>query len=747
MENKEILEQKITIEDSCSLVGKAKSPFSPIKEAVTNAMDSIVKRKERDVSFLPYISILLNFKSQKDLYDEEKTIYLLSSISILDNGEGFIKKNIERFKNLGEKTKGLNNRGTGKIQIFCRFTQIFIDSTFCENGSWKHFTATWKRNGEYTSNISSVKENTEMQTSVTMSGIINDKEQKYYSRYVENIESLKGDILKHFLLRLWLGSSTYNQSMKISTIVDGIERNSFTYDSSTIPAPDKQDTIFVRTEKAEICKNTNGKAKITWSYVQPTHQLLFHRFKLPSLEIDENGVYLCSKNIVVEPFNFSAIKKDANFEGSRYISCISGSLFDDEENVSHSVENFTFPLKKKTEKDIKEKTGELFNQDNVFVFWDEIKDKIDLSLEQNYSDVRGLKENREKDILRIAARYGISPEIVEESDIEFNDTEERIIEKLFQAQARRFAKENMEIRQTYEELKNLELQKLDPTSKDYKDKFKSVSQKLLQQIPQQNKDELTRYIIRRDMVVKLLGLALKNELAVQKKWEVEKAQGKDIKRQKEAIFHDLIFRRKMKGVPNDLWILNEEFVHFDGYSDIELENLIVNGEKLLRDNVDIYEALKSVGIEKDTYLKQRPDIFLFPEEGKCILIEFKAPDVDLSEHTNQISRYATLIANYSRKPKQFTQFFGFLIGEEIDLVNLDRSLWKKVPFGNYRIYPNKEIVSLGEVEETIANIYQEIIPFSEIAKRAKIRNKSFAEKLGIEESELEKIQKMNNEEI
>lgn len=419
---------------------------------------------------------------------------------------------------------------------------------------------------------------------------------------------------------------------------------------------------------------------------------------------------------------------------------MSGELLNKPDFVDQWVEGFNFPLKKQTEKEIREETGSLFNTENKYVFWDEIKDKIDESLEKNYADIHNLKTNREKDIAKIAEKYGIPPEMAEISDIEFNDTEQEIIEKLFQAQARKFAKENMEIRQTYEELKSLEMQKLNPSSEDYKEKFESVSQKLMNKIPQQNKDELARYIIRRDMVVKLLDLARQNELEIQHTWKEMETRGEKVHKQKEAIFHDLIFRRKMVGVPNDLWILNEEFVHFDGYSDIPLENLVINDEKLLADNVDIYAALKSVGITKETYLKQRPDIFLFPEEGKCILIEFKSPEVDLSQHTDQIARYATLIANYSRKPKQFTQFFGFLIGEEVDLINLDRSLWKRVPFGKYRIYPNRDILSIGEIETPIASLYQEMIPYSEIATRAKLRNKSFAEKLGISEEELERIQ-------
>ncbi len=743
----EILQQKITIENSCSIIGKAKDPFSPIKEAFTNSLDAIVQRQDTGVNFIPQITLSMNFSSETDLVDKTRIKYNLLSVSICDNGLGFVSKNHERFKDLGEKSKGLNNRGTGKIQIFCRFRQIDIESVYYEDAKWKKLKATWKKNGEYSDNIINISNETDTKTCVTMSGLLNEKENDYFAKYVESIDNLKRDVLKHFLLRMWLGSKSNSQSIKIEIKVDNQEKSVFVFNKDTIPSPDKEDKIKIRTEQADIKHITSKKIKIDWLPVDPVYELSFHRFKLAASDINQNGVYLCSKNIVVEPFNFTAIKKDSEFEGYRYISCVSGELLNNSDSVNQMVEGFNFPSKKQTEKEIKEETGSLFNTENKYVFWDEIKEKIDQSLEKNYSDIQNLKENREKDIAKIAEKYGISIEIAEVSDIEFNDTEEEIIEKLFQAQARKFAKENMEIRQTYEELKSLEMQKLNPSSKDYKEKFESVSQKLMNKIPQQNKDELARYIIRRDMVVKLLELARRDELEIQREWKEKKARGEMVHEQKEAIFHDLIFRRKMKGVPNDLWILNEEFVHFDGYSDIPLEDLVINEEKLLADNVDIYAALKSVGINKETYLQQRPDIFLFPEESKCVLIEFKSPTVDLSQHTDQIARYATLIANYSRKPKQFTQFFGFLIGEEVDLINLDRSLWKKVPFGNYRIYPNRDILSIGEIETPIASLYQEMIPYSEIATRAKLRNKSFAEKLGISEEELERIQDTTDDEL
>jgi hypothetical protein len=162
---------------------------------------------------------------------------------------------------------------------------------------------------------------------------------------------------------------------------------------------------------------------------------------------------------------------------------------------------------------------------------------------------------------------------------------------------------------------------------------------------------------------------------------------------------------------------------------VELNNLEINGEKLLRPDVDIDEALKSVGIETGSSLGWRPDIFLYPEEGKCVLIEFKAPDAELSKHCDQIQKYAKIIANYSTR--NFMQFYGFLIGEKITQQAVpDR--YRKVPYGNYWFYPDEPINDI-RTGLRIAQIYQEIISLSEIARRAEIRNRSFAQKLGITE--------------
>lgn len=126
------------------LIGKSKSIFAPVKEAVSNAFDSIVQRQQKTKeSFSPNITITFNFEKNKTLFGTDSSKNNLRSISIEDNGMGFNSENLTNFKKFGSRQKGLNNRGTGKIQIFCWFGKIDIDSIFEENSEWYQLKASW----------------------------------------------------------------------------------------------------------------------------------------------------------------------------------------------------------------------------------------------------------------------------------------------------------------------------------------------------------------------------------------------------------------------------------------------------------------------------------------------------------------------------------------------------------------------------------------------------------------------------
>ena len=136
--------------------------------------------------------------------------------------------------------------------------------------------------------------------------------------------------------------------------------------------------------------------------------------------------------------------------------------------------------------------------------------------------------------------------------------------------------------------------------------------------------------------------------------------------------------------------------------------------------------LNSLGEQR---LHKRPDVLLFPEEGKCIIIEFKAPDANVSEHLTQIDFYANILRNYTVDEFQITSFYGYLIGESIE----DRDVRGRVsrfeysPKFNYWFRPSERVVDFSNRND--GSIYTEIIKYSSILQRAKLRNKIFIEKL------------------
>ncbi len=732
-----IRKQTIGIKESFNIVGKSSNPMAPLSEAVMNSLDSIEKRKTEGDSFNPEIGISLFFQVSKDLLGN--TSINIASCEIEDNGKGFTKENYERFLRLGDKSKNLNNRGTGKIQIFHRFESMEISSIFQENGKKWHREASYSINDNEENKVVETNKDTEQKTTVKLSRFYgNEDEKQYLNNFSSNCTNLKREFIRLLLLRLYSEKNS-GLSIKLKVYINDELKAQDEICSSDIPEPDKEEKVKINTVKlADIKNNSDTNSCIEWEIVNSDNELYVRRFKLSVDDIDENGVFLCSKNVQVKKFPFSILRKNTNFDGYRYITSVSGSILDDERNVNQSIDGFTFPLKKDVENNIKQ--GDLFTRGNEYIFFDEIKEKVGNQLENMYSDVKSLKEEKNKSVQEIAAKYGISEDVISKTKIGLNDSDEDITKKLFEVQAKQLAEQSITIQNTYEELVELETKEFDPSDEEYEIKFRETSRKLLELIPQQNKDELARYVIRRDMVVRLLKLALKNELAKQLDWKKKKAAGETVREDQEGLIHDIIFKRKSINGPNDLWILNEEFVHFNGCSDLPLNEIECGGEKLIKDGIDIEEALTSVGLDIGHRLEKRPDIFLFPEEGKCILIEFKAPGVDVSLHLDQLPKYAKLIANYSKK--KITQFYGYLIGENINRLDIpDR--YNRAVYSGYWFNPSETIKDLN-TDFPIADLYQEIIPFSTIGTRAEMRNRSFAEKLGIEVNELDSDSKIKN---
>ena len=708
--------QSIGIKQTLTLISKSKDPLSPMTEALMNSLDAIKQRQQTGEDFVPEIDVELNF-IRSDLFDKPE---VLDFIRVSDNGIGFSEENENRLLALGDRSKGFNNRGTGKAQIFHRFSTLDVSSIVKVGDAFIEKDISYDINDNYHSTQKKAS-CCGLKTIVTMKDFYADKaEMEYWQNFRTSSSNLKKEIIRHLFLRLFMERDT-NLSIRVSIFrQDSGTPSTFVISGKDIPDPEKTEDAIV-----ESVKYNSKKKGVEWEVVQP-HTLKIRRFKMPVEDATGNAIYLCSKNILVKPFPLPLLRKNTNYSGFYYLTSISGDIFDEPSNVSQTVDDFIFPSRKKIEQDIE--NGEMYYSEQPFIFREDIKKSLSESLAAVYSDVKSLKDDQEKSILAIAQKYGIHDDAVTVSKVYINDSSEEITQKLFAAQAKIFAKRSIEIQQSFDEIAKFESESANPLSEDYEAKIGEATRKLLSLIPQQNKDELARYVIRRDMVVKILQLIEGNKSAQQILWKQLKESGIDVREDKEGLIHDLIFKRKhLSTCANDLWLLNEEFVHFSGCSDKPIEELEVNGEKLLKDDIDIENILVKFGLQKGSVLEKRPDIFLFPEEGKCILIEFKALGVDVTKHLDQIAMYAKLIANFSRY--KISQFYGYFFCETVNTLTIN-GRYRLASYGNYWVYPYEPVVDVG-TQAPIADLYQEIIPISTIAKRAEIRNRSFAEKLGI----------------
>ena len=698
---------KITLKELMNdLIPKSKYPLAAIFEAITNSLESISERGNEGE-----ITINLFFKG---LFEEGKE---LERIEIIDNGIGFTDRNFERFGLLLDKSKGFNNRGSGRIQFLHRSNRVSIESYYLKGD--KIFKRTFicdpinfiSRAANKPTSISE-----DISTKITFMELTFSEAEKRFFDTLE-IDELKKEIKNKFLLRLYLDKKKENYSVpkiKVNFFKNEKPMASKTIDPAEIPEPIDSGIFEVNYSKSDF----RAIDDFEWKLDKERKEIFnWAHFKLQQSELDQNNVFLCSKNVQVESFPIKQIKKGDNLAGHRYLTVIYGKILDDEKYVSHSVDKFKFPHKSEIEKSIREDL--FFDPKEEFLFYDDIEDGVQEVVEKVYSEIASLSEKKKTSALDIAKAHGMSPELVDSIKISLTDNEQQITDKLYKKHAEVLSKNNQRIKALYESLNSL-----NPIEENYQNDLQNKSSELLELIPQQNKEELSRYIIRREMVTNILNLILNKGL----NYQVEtKEKSEKERKDPEGLIHNLIFKRKEKSTSslNDLWILNEEFVHFEGCSDLPISQIeIPNHGKLLKkmskDEIDRF------GLKPN----RRPDIFLFPEEGKCILIELKEPKTDLSDHIHQTTKYANLIANYSNI--SIDTFYCFLIGENLKQIDIPGDYEKtvnndwvrKIPLPVRSIHPQNE-------GEDIAKIQFEIIKLSSIHSRAHRRNKSFADRLGI----------------
>ena len=697
-------------------IRKKKDRFlQPIFEAFTNSLEAIrTKYADRELSLSKNDEIAIKIYHTKNLLSKESNDYDFDKITISDTGIGLNDTEYERLVNLRDDRKNFSNKGTGRVQFIHAFSQTNIKSTYADE---KSSTGYMQRDVTLSKSEAFLKNNTIIRlnsinevegngskTIVTFKTVLDPKDEEQYKDLTAL--QIKDELIRHYLAGFCENRNNLPQ-IKIIAVIDDEIKEELEIVSEDIPVPQKEKPIKIYYSRV----NDNVIEK---SSKNETFNL--KAFLIDKTKLKNNGLKLVSKGEIAKGIILDNLSPTDHINGKRYLFLLSGPYIDNRDADTRGKINLI------TGKELKENSGSLFDSEEILI--EDIEDTTNQTITSLFEEIGEKQKEKENNIKELQEMFLLNDKAIHslKNKIKIGDSDETILRKVYEVDMKLVAKKDAEIKR---QIKDLET--LDPNNKDYQKQLSQKVNQFVKDIPQQNRTALTQYVARRKMVIELFDKILHNELNKLKNGE----------RIDEDLLHNLVFQKHAdEPQKSDLWLINEEFIYFKGTSECQLGKLELNGNKVLKERLTDEEKeyqLKQQGDAK----QKRTDILLFPNEGKCIIIELKAPDINISEHLNQINRYASLINNLSKKIYKFNTFYGYLIGENIDIDDIeDNDTDFKSAHGlRYIFRPYKRIA--GKFGKQDGSLYTEIINYSTLLDRAKLRNQIFIDKL---EGNLQAIQ-------
>lgn len=674
-------------------IKKSKTALQPIFECFTNALEAIKIKQNTAKSHKGEITIKIN-ASETTVQSTE-----LNSVSIFDNGIGFNDEEFKRFNTFKLTNKGFKNLGSGRIQYVHYFDTTTIKSVFEHDGKFFEREFVVSKREEFLKHNAIVKhrickESTESASGTTVT----------FSSLLENsgvYNDLNENTVKERLLERYIHYFCYNKTklpkIKIEFYVQSVLKGESTISQIDIPSIDKKKSIPLQYSK----RSKTGIVKI-----DKTEEFTIDAFKVSKNLLKENKLNLVSKGEVIEESDVTlqSLAGSDIVKGNKYLFLVSSNYIDARDTNLRGILNI--PTKESFEKNL------FANEEEILV--EDIQEELNSLINTMYPEIEEVKKKHQEGFAKLKEMFLLDDDTAKDITVSINDSETDILKKFYEAEAKKAASMDAAIK---ESIDNLE--KLDTRNPNYVEELEKEINRLVRSIPLQNKKTLTHYVARRKLVLDLLDKILGRKLQVQQQKE----------NYDEALIHNLLFQKGSTNADNsDLWIINEDFIYFKGSSEKQLSQLEIDGHKVFKDNFTEEEERYLTSLGENRKIK-RPDVLLFPEEGKCIIIEFKAPHVNASDHLTQIDRYANLIRNYTDDKFQITTFYGYLLGESIeprDVLGTVSRYEHSYQF-DYLYRPAENVI--GFDGRTNGSIYTEVIKYTTLLERAKQRNKIFIEKL------------------
>lgn len=679
--------------------------FQPIFEAFANAWEALIEKYT--IEYLCNGRLSINVYLRRILGMDETPIYDFEKLTVVDNGIGVNDESYRRLINLRDDSKNFSNKGTGRIQYIHFFNDTTIESVYKtpENEFKKRIITLSKKETFLRQNAimrldeDSIVETDDSYTITTFRNPLDEKERDVYR--VITCHELKKALIEHFLSK-FCDNREHLPHISIHQYINDEDVDNQNILDDDIPRPDKEDSVIVHYSKL------NERQKIV-QVPDKEEDFKLRAFVHSENILPENVIYLVSNGATGTKIHLDNITKTDKVDGKRYMFLLSGDYIDNNDSDDRGNINLFTAAKFK-----KQQEGYLFPEEVVLL--DDIEIETNKKIGEIYQEIAEKNNIKLRNIENLQQMFLLNPETVDtlKNKIKNTDTDEQILQKIYESDAKIKAQQDAEIKQQVDNISALM-----PTDADYQERLKEHIDKFVRTIPLQNRTALSQYVARRKLVLEIFEKILDREL--------ERLQNGE--RINEDILHNLIFQQHANNPEDsDLWLINEEYIYFSGVSEHRFIDIEYDGRKIFKDNMPDEEVryLNSLGEQR---LHKRPDVLLFPEEGKCIIIEFKAPDANVSEHLTQIDFYANILRNYTVDEFQITSFYGYLIGESIE----DRDVRGRVsrfeysPKFNYWFRPSERVVDFSNRND--GSIYTEIIKYSSILQRAKLRNKIFIEKL------------------
>jgi hypothetical protein len=700
-------------------IHKSSNQLQPIFEAFTNAWEAVFEHFSAER--LKLGNITMRFYFTRDIFDNSGDF---EKIEIQDNGVGIDERSLQRIINLRDNSKGRQNKGTGRVQYLHYFNMTTFDSIYCaKNNTYKHLALSLSKNDAFLQNNAILKTDIDEEsdsstsgTKVTFSSIIDDKKDLPFYK------GLKIDIVKKELIRHYLSRFCENRDRLPNIKFERYEGNTLvdtlTLTELDIPNPDKQCDIEVA-----YCK-MDGNKLIELNHTEKFTLLTFIN---NASDLEKNIIYFVSDGALSQECQVEALPAKDSIDNKRYLFLLRGEYFDTKTDDTRS------DLGLIKESDFKKKEyASMMPEEAILV--DRIKSKTNEKINSIYPEIQAKRDEALNNLDELKHMFLIGDDAVTKirKSLKTSDTDEAILTAIYKSDVEIVARKDADIKARYNRLKDLS-----PDSPSYQEQLSSEVEKFVQIIPQQNRTSLVKYIARRKLVLDIFEMILNQQLtSVANKKQID-----------EKVLHNLLFQQHSENpLASDLWLIDDQYIYFKGCSEHTLNSVTVDNVPLLKTDLTEeekeYKVRNSLDGQHDVG-NRRPDVLIFPEEGKCIIIEFKAPHVEVSEHLSQINRYAMSINNLSSESFNIHTFYGYLVGENIDYKSIEEtdSTFKQAPNLKYLFRPAYNVP--GRFGRPNGDLYTEIIKYSDILKRAQLRNRIFTEKL----EEFAKLEGISDDEV